>query len=176
MRWHVVIVRLPSSPSRHRVAAWRELRRLGAVPIGQSTWTIPDTTGFVQGIDGIASSADAAGGEVIRVRVDPDDRPSNARLADAFAGARREEWDEFLVECDRFIAEIDKELAKKKLTVAELDEEEQSLDRLRRWYREIHRRDVLASAESKTAAQRLAACETKLEDYAEQVFHVAQGG
>ena len=29
----MLVVRVPAEPSRHRVAVWRELRRLGAVPI-----------------------------------------------------------------------------------------------------------------------------------------------
>jgi hypothetical protein len=28
--WRVITYRLPAEPSRHRVAVWRELRRLGA--------------------------------------------------------------------------------------------------------------------------------------------------
>lgn len=175
MRWLLVIVKLPATPSRHRVAAWRDLRKLGAVSVGQSTWTVPDTPGFRQGIERVRIAAEAAGGDAICVRVDPDDKQANVRLRTTFAAARQEEWDEFLVECDRYIAEIEKELAKKKLTTAELDEEEQSLDRLRRWYRELHRRDVLATPPSRRAAARLRACETKLEDYAEQVFHVSEG-
>jgi hypothetical protein len=42
-------------------------------------------------------------------------------------------------------AEIDKEIAKKKFTLAELDEEEQSLERLRRWHRELRLRDALGA-------------------------------
>ena len=175
MRWLLVIVRLPASPSRHRVAAWRDLRKLGAVSVGQSTWTVPDTPGFTEGVERVRVAARGAGGDVVVARVDPADEQANARLRNTFAEARRAEWDEFLVECDRYIAEIDKELAKRKLTAAELDEEEQSLDRLRRWYRDLHRRDVLSTPPSKRAATRLRACETKLEDYAEQVFHVSQG-
>ncbi len=37
------------------------------------------------------------------------------------------------------------EVAKGKLTRAELDEEEQSLDRLRRWYRTIRARDLFGA-------------------------------
>ena len=29
-------------PSRHRVAVWRELRRAGAVPLGQGCWAVPE--------------------------------------------------------------------------------------------------------------------------------------
>jgi len=33
--WRVITYRLPPEPSRHRVAVWRELRRLGAVTLAE---------------------------------------------------------------------------------------------------------------------------------------------
>jgi len=33
MAWRLITDRLPAEPSRHRVAVWRELRRLGAVTL-----------------------------------------------------------------------------------------------------------------------------------------------
>lgn len=41
MRWTVLTVRSPADPSRHRVAVWRELRRVGALLLGQGVWAIP---------------------------------------------------------------------------------------------------------------------------------------
>jgi hypothetical protein len=46
----------------------------------------------------------------------------------------------------RFRAEIAKERSKGKFTLAELDEEEQNLDRLRRWFRELCARDIFHRA------------------------------
>jgi hypothetical protein len=57
--------------------------------------------------------------------------------------AREAEWVEFVAECGKYLAEIDKEIAKDKLTLAELDEEQQSPERLRRWHRELRLRDLL---------------------------------
>ena len=49
-RWLLLWVRLPAEPSRHRVAVWRELRRTGAVSLGQCSWAVPDVTAFTEGI------------------------------------------------------------------------------------------------------------------------------
>ena len=54
---------------------------------------------------------------------------------------------EFASECDKFDAEIAKVLRINKLNVAELDEEEQNLDRLRRWWRELRARDIFGVRE-----------------------------
>jgi hypothetical protein len=61
-------------------------------------------------------------------------------------------------------------LAASKLTLAELEEEEQSLDRLRRWFRGLKIRDVFGTPPSMEAEQRLKACTERLEDYTSQVF------
>ena len=43
MHWWVVSLQLPTEPSRHRVAGWRELRRAAAVSLSNGTWALPDT-------------------------------------------------------------------------------------------------------------------------------------
>ena len=62
----------------------------------------------------------------------------------------------------------------KKFTAAELDEEEQNLERLRRWHRDLRRRDVFVAPSQEEADRRLKECEQRLEGFAEQVF--AYGG
>src|SRR5262245_59012972 len=46
----LITYRLPAKPPRHRVAAWRELRRLGAAGLLQGTWAIPDGEPFEAGL------------------------------------------------------------------------------------------------------------------------------
>jgi hypothetical protein len=36
----VVLAQLPAEPVRHRMALWRELRRSGAIPLGQAVWAL----------------------------------------------------------------------------------------------------------------------------------------
>ena len=50
MPWQIITYRLPKEPSRHRVAVWRELRRLGAVSLQQGTWAVPAGEGFDEGL------------------------------------------------------------------------------------------------------------------------------
>ena len=68
-----------------------------------------------------------------------------ARLEALFTAEREEEWNEFLAECTKFDREIAKEIRIKKFTAAELDEEEQNLERLARWFRELRTRDLFGS-------------------------------
>jgi hypothetical protein len=60
-----------------------------------------------------------------------------ARLERLYAAAREEEWAEFDADCGKYLAELDRAEQLRKYTLAELEEEEQGLDRLRHWYREL---------------------------------------
>jgi len=73
-------------------------------------------------------------------------------------------------DCGKFDAEIGSEIAKSKFTLAELEEEEQSLDRLRRWHRELAARDVFGAPNAAEAGQQLKHCAERLADYTERVF------
>ncbi|WP_369390911.1 Chromate resistance protein ChrB [Streptomyces sp. CG1] len=106
------MIKVPAEPSRHRVAVWQELRRIGALSLGQGVWAVPD----------VPVTLPAAG-------PGPEDA---ARFQAPFTAARSEDWAEFLADCGKF-------------TLAELEEEEHSLERLRRWHRDLTARDAFAA-------------------------------
>jgi hypothetical protein len=176
MRWVVLLARVPAEPSRHRVAVWRELRRLGAVAIGQSVWALPDHRAATSGLGRIAELVARGAGELTVLDAAGRDQPSRDRLERLYVEARAAEWSEFRAECARYLVEIDKEIGKGKLTVAELEEEEQSMERLRRWHRELRARDVLVTPAAHAADQDLKACAAKLEDYTTRVFEALNEG
>ncbi|MFJ2717949.1 Chromate resistance protein ChrB [Streptomyces sp. NPDC087437] len=57
-----------------------------------------------------------------------------------------------------------------KFTPAELEEEEQSLERLRRRHRDLTARDVFGTPEAARAGERIKQCVAACEDYAERVL------
>ena len=173
MAWRVITYRLPAEPSRHRVAVWRELRRLGAVPLQQGTWAVPAGEPFDAGLARVTKAIAAAGGEPVVLAV-ADDQASTAQLEALFTEQREAEWAEFLGDCGKYEAELAGEVAKGKLTLAELDEEEQSLERLRRWYRTIRARDLFGAPSAAAAEGRLKDCAEALEQFAEQVYQARE--
>ena len=164
-----MLVQVPSEPSRHRVAVWRELRRFGAVPVGQGAWTAPDVPACREGAGKAKELARAGKGEVLLLTTAPSDDDA-ARLRELFTAARADEWSEFVADCGKFTDEIAKEIAKRKFTLAELEEEEQSLDRLRRWFRALRTKDVFGSPDSAVAEQKLAGCAAALDGFAALVY------
>ena len=169
-QWLVLVVRVPAEPSRHRVAVWREVRRTGAVLLGQGCWAVPDVPAFAEKISRAVELAERGEGEIIVLRASGRGETDAVRLAALFTEARQAEWAEFAADCGKFDAEIDSEIAKSKFTLAELEEEEQSLERLRRWHRELATRDVFGAPNAGDAGQQLKDCTERLADYTEMVF------
>ena len=169
MSWRIITYRLPKEPSRHRVAVWRELRRLGAVSLQQGTWAVPGGEVFDEGFGHVVETIAAAQGQPVVLAVAGDDK-SVEQLEALFTEQREAEWVEFIGDCAKYEAELADEVTKGKLTLAELDEEEQSLERLRRWYRTIRARDLFAAPSAPTAERRLKECAEALEGFAEHVY------
>jgi DNA-binding transcriptional regulator PaaX len=168
--WIVVIARLPGEPARHRMAVWRELRRSGAIPLGQAVWTVPDLPAVRPLLERLTGLVDAAHGTLLLLAARGYAAGDVARLEQLYAAARQEEWSEFDADCRKYLAELDKEEQLGKYTLAELEEEEQSLDRLRRWYRELRSRDLLGIPARTDSATALKLCEERFETYAEHVY------
>ncbi|MGW1678157.1 Chromate resistance protein ChrB [Saccharopolyspora sp. NPDC002376] len=172
LRWLVLVIKVPTGPSRHRVAVWRELRKIGALSLGQGVWSVPDVPVFADGIARAVELTQQAGGQALALDAAGRGEADAAALQERFTAARSEDWTEFLADCGKFEAEIAKEIRNAKFTLAELEEEEQSLERLRRWHRDLTARDVFGAPEAAEAAEQLKMCTAVCEDYAERVFGV----
>jgi len=170
MAWTVLAVRLPAEPSRHRVAVWRELRRAGALSLGQGVWALPATPAFETALRRALELTKRGEGEILLLDARGRDADQADRLEALFTAGREAEWVEFISECQKYEAELDKEIADQKFTLAELDEEEQSLERLRRWYRELKLRDLFGAPSASSAESHLKESRARLEDFAERVY------
>ncbi len=161
---------MPAQPSGGRVAAWRELRRAGAVQVAQGTWAVPATPVFEPMLDRVRELAERHEGEFTVFDASPHDGPSAERLTDAWAAAREDDWSEFVADGDKYLDELAKETRNEKFTLAELEEEEQSMERLRRWHRDLRLREGEPSPAGQAADRQLQRCEAALEAYTEAVY------
>ncbi len=173
MSWRILTYRLTADESKHRVGVWRELRRVGAVALQSATWAIPPGDGFNEGVARAVKFVERGGGRPLLFEVTPSAASASA-LEELFTGEREAEWMEFLSECDKAEAELHGEIDKEKFTLAELDEEEQNLDRLRRWYRELRAKDLFGAPSALRGELRLKECVELLEEFAERVFEARE--
>ncbi|WP_373297136.1 Chromate resistance protein ChrB [Streptomyces brasiliensis] len=174
-RWLVLVIKVPAEPTRHRVAVWRELRKIGALSLGQGVWAAPDVPVFADGVARALALAEQAGGQVVTLNASGRGPEDADRFQSLFTAERSADWTEFLADCGKFEQELAKEIRIAKFTLAELEEEEQSLDRLRRWHRDLTLRDVFGAPEAAEAASRLKECAAACEDYANRVFAALHG-
>jgi hypothetical protein len=168
----VLVIRIPAEPSRHRVAVWRELRKFGALSLGQGVWAVPALPAFAAGVERVVDLVAQADGEATILDAAGRSPADAARFEELFNSARQADWAEFLSDCGKFEAELAMEIRIEKFTLAELEEEEQSLERLRRWHRDLTARDVFGTPKAAQATARLKECVAACEDYAERVFRV----
>jgi hypothetical protein len=173
--WHLLIYRLPASPSRARVAAWRELRRLGALPLQQSVAAIPDAGDLPPRFDQIEQRIRDEGGRAYRYRLTDLDDEQQQELVDQWNALRAQEFGEIVEECEtKFEREVAFELFRENLTAAEAEELEADLDKIKRWFGQVVQRDVFEAPERTAAERAIARCEEALEDFVERVFHAEQ--
>jgi hypothetical protein len=173
MQWRILVYRLSAEDSRHRVGIWRELRRIGALGLQSAVWAVPSSPHFDIAVDKARTLVERAGGQVFTFDLASTDQNS-AVLEALYTDEREAEWIEFCSECDKASAELHREFDKEKFTLAELDEEEQNIDRLRRWYRDLRAKDLFTAPSADEAETRFKACAELLEDFADRVYQARQ--
>jgi hypothetical protein len=144
-RWLLLTYRLPAGESRERVAVWREVRRSGGLHLQQSVVAFPDVEPFQRAVERFCARVAELGGKTLVLRGEPLADPDRERLEQAWRDARAAEYGELISECEKYLVEIEHEFEIEKFTLAELDEEEEELEKLQRWRERIRARDVLGS-------------------------------
>jgi hypothetical protein len=151
------------------------VRRSGALQLQQSVVAFPEGEQFERAVARIRAAVDEVGGSAVALRAEPLDATDDARLRTAWNEARAEEYGELISECEKLVAEIDKEFAKQKFTLAELDEEEAELDKLRRWHERITNRDVCGCDRAGDAVAAMEQASEALARYTTAVFDRTHG-
>lgn len=169
MAWRVLTYRLSGDQSRHRVAVWRELRRVGAVALQSATWAIPAGDRFDEGLERAVQLVKRSGGQALFFDVSAAEE-TLAAVEALYTAEREAEWSELAAECDKAEAELRREIEQRRFTLAELDAEEQNMDRLRRWYRELRAKDLFGAPSAGHGERRLKDCGELLEDFAGRVY------
>jgi hypothetical protein len=168
--WILLTYKLPSDPSRARVAVWREVRRSGALHLQQSIVAFPDTDSFREAVERFRELVITVGGETLAIQGEPLAIHDGQRLREAWNEARDAEYLELTGKCRQFLEEIDHEFAIEKFTAAELEEEEAEVEKLERWFDRISARDVHNATGRPQAHASLKAAQTALTRYADAIF------
>ena len=167
--WVVINYTLPREPSRTRVSIWRKLKKIGAVNIQQSMWLLPLSEHNITLLNEIKNEVTQNNGEafVMKSSVDEDGR---GNIIQRFNASRNEEYQEVLEECEKFIKEIDKEIARQNYSFAEIEENEEEFNKLKQWYVKIKARDTFGASLCDKSSALLTKCEEALETFCDKVY------
>jgi hypothetical protein len=91
-RWLLFVHQLPSHPSNLRVSTWRRLQQLGALPLKQAVYVLPDTPGAREDFEWLKTEVKAAGGDASVFAADNVDAWSDDAIVDEFRRSRQDAY------------------------------------------------------------------------------------
>lgn len=168
--WLLLTYKVPPEPARGRVALWRKLKGMGAVYLQSGVCLLPKTDDHVRRLKIIENDIAEMSGEAVILETTALNRAQEQKVVARFKADRDEDYTEFLDKCNDFEAEIAKEIKARHFTYAELEENDADLRKLQGWLGKIKRLDFYGAPLRSEAEQRLEACESLLEAYAQRVF------
>lgn len=175
MKWIFFSYSLPARPSKARVYAWRQLKKLGALSY-QSFWILPSSPERIEELKKLCENIQHFRGEslIIDGRVLSADQEE--RIKKIFRESRDEEYQELITKCDEFLKEIQAEIERENFIFAEVEENEEELEKLRIWLKKVEKRDVLGGSKRKAAMEAMKSCERAYEDFARRVYEHQRPG
>jgi len=144
--WLLLVHQLPQRPSRARVQTWRRLQSIGALPIKNGVYVLPNRPQTREDFEWVQAEIGALGGQVSLFAADSIDGLSHQELVAAFRQARRADYQALRKEAERL-------LGKQRLAGrAERHRWARSVRRLRARWSEIAAIDFFAEPGGKAAA------------------------
>ena len=169
MKWLFFSYSLPAEPSKARVYIWRQLKKLGAVN-HQSMWVLPFSHERLGEIKRLAGDIEGFKGESLVIGGSTLEKSQEERIYRAFAESRNEEYQEIIEKCEDYFKEIAFEIERKNFIFAEVEENEEELEKLKLWLKKVEKRDVIGAPLKKVAAEKIRACEKLFDGFARRVY------
>jgi hypothetical protein len=169
--WLLLTYKVPAEPASKRVALWRRLKGMGAVYMQNGVCLLPKTDDHARRLKMLENDIGEMGGEAVILEAVALDRLQEEKVVARFKADRDDAYREFIDKCDDFETEIAKETEARHFTYNELDENDVELKKLQGWLEKIKKLDFYGGAVAAEAAQRLKACESLLDGYAQRVFN-----
>jgi hypothetical protein len=91
-RWLLFVHQLPASPSNLRVRTWRRLQQLGAVPVKQAVYVLPDSPSAREDFEWLKTEVKDAGGDASVFAADSLETWSDDALVEEFRRARQDTY------------------------------------------------------------------------------------
>ncbi|MGE5248878.1 MAG: Chromate resistance protein ChrB [Bacteroidota bacterium] len=170
MEWLLFTAQLPASPSSLRVMVWRRMKAAGALSLQNGVWLLPrgkEQERLARELLARLQQQGASGQLFGVTALSPDGEKDLLRR---FRGLRDEEYSELIERCEALVAELAKETRKRKFTFAELEENEDGVEKLEAWLGRISARDAVGGERAPEAARAMESARKMVEAFAERVY------
>lgn len=174
MKWLFFTYSLPAEPSKARVYVWRQLKKLGAVNV-QSVWALPYSMERITEVKKLIEEIAKFKGESLLVEGKAVVKAQAEMIQKKLMESRNEEYEELIEKCEDYFKEITKEIECQNFIFAEVEENEEELEKLKKWLKKVEKRDVIDTPMRKTAIEKIRICEKMFENFAKKVFTHVQG-
>ena len=154
-RWLLLAHQLPATPSNLRVKTWRRLQELGALPIKQSVYVLPDSAEAREDFEWLRVEIEGAGGEAVLFAAEHLGAEAETALVEEFRRTRQEAYTELAAELQR---------ARPKSGAHREPIAAKELARYRDRFNAIERMDFFGSAGRDRVASLLSALEPKRQE------------
>ena len=152
---------------------WRRLKGVGALYLQNSVAALPASPAAERALRTLRKEILDMGGTSFLLNSQV--VAGGADVLAAFNAARDDEYEEIIDKCEDFRTQVAKEFTENHFTYAELEENEEDLNKLRSWFGKVVQRDVLSAAQREKAEKELESCARTLEEYANRVFREEDG-
>jgi len=169
MKWIFFSYSLPAEPSKARVYVWRQLRKLGAVNY-QSVWAIPHANDRVDSLKKLTEEIENWNGTALLIAGTVLVKSQEESIIQVFVDSRNEEYREVIEKCEDYFKEVAFEIGRQNFIFAEVEENEEELEKLKQWLKKVEKRDVLKPPLRKDALEKIKQCEKIFYDFARRVY------
>ncbi len=169
MKWIFFSYSLSAEPSKARVYVWRQLRKLGAVNY-QSIWAIPHANDRVEALRKLTEEIEKWNGTALLVAGTVLVKSQEESIIQVFIDSRNEEYQEIIEKCEDYFNEIELEIGRENFIFAEVEENEEELEKLKQWLKKVEKRDVVKPPLRKEAMEKIKQCERIFNDFAQRVY------
>lgn len=104
--WLLFVSQLPTSPSNLRVRTWRRLQQLGAIPVKQAVYALPDTPGAREDFEWLKASVIGDGGDASIFAATSVDAWADDALVEDFRRVRQSAYAALAEEVEAVLARV----------------------------------------------------------------------